>query len=76
MSWDMEPAWGAKVGRVSLFGSLRGWRVGFAWGAKRGGVFFFGLPSGAEEDEACPSMCAKTFNEPKTRGQTPFRREA
>ena len=53
-----------------------GWRVGFAWGAKRGGVFFLGLPSGAEEDEACPSMCAKTFNEPKTRGQTPFRREA
>ena len=42
-----------------------GWRVGFAWGAKRGGVFFFGLPSGAEEDEACPSMCAKTFNEQK-----------
>ena len=24
MSWVMEPAWGAKVGRVSLFCSLRG----------------------------------------------------
>ena len=76
MSWVMEPAWGAKVGRVSLFGSLRRVEGWLRRGAKRGGVFFFGLPSGAEEDEACPSMCAKTFNELKTRGQTPFRREA
>ena len=76
MSWVMEPAWGAKVGRVFLFGSLRGVEGWLRMGCKEGWGLFVGLPSGAEEDEACPSMCAKTFNEPKTRGQTPFRREA
>ena len=36
MSWVMEPAWGAKVGRVSLFGSLRGVEGWLRMGCKEG----------------------------------------
>ena len=75
MSWVMEPAWGAKVDRFFVWLPAGGGGLA-SHGVQRGvGSSFWGS-SGAEEDEACPSMCAKTFNEPKTRGQTPFRREA